>query len=311
MIHTLDFEAKLPTSPVKLHAFLLRSLKSQWRDYRKDFVRCRRKFSKKSVHRFRVESRRLLSTLRVLAAITPGKPLKAAIRGVKTRLRLFARLRDTHVQLLAIEDLERKFPELEDFRHALAKREKRLTKRVARKLTHTGLHGVAKPIKAVRRELRSLMRNRGRNEKDVGAVAGALDETFKTVTKRLHGIDSTNPATIHTTRIAFKKFRYMMEALQPLLPGIDNRLIRRMQEYQGRMGDIQDATVLRSTLEKFLGQRKRRATDATRICPQLERRSWGLIASFTSHADELYDFAPPSRPQPTVSPGRTTKRRTE
>ena len=311
MIHTLDFEAKLAPSPPNLHAFLLRSLKDHWRDYRKDFARCRRRFSGKSVHRFRVESRRLLSTLSVMAAITPGKPLKAAIRGVKKRLRFFASLRDTHVQLLAVGDLERKFPELEDFRRALAKREKRLTKRVAQKLKHTGLHGVAKPIKAVRRELRSLMRNRRRNENDMGAVADALDETFNTVTKRLHAIDSTNPVTIHRTRIAFKKFRYMMEALQPVLPGVNDRLIRRMQEYQSRMGDIQDATVLRSNLEKFLGQHGRRATDATRICPQLERRSWVLITSFASHADELYDFAPPSRPRPTASPARTAKRSVE
>jgi CHAD domain-containing protein len=308
MIHTLDFEAKTRPTPTKLHTFLLRSLKDQWRDYRSDFARCRRKFSEKSVHRFRVESRRLLSTLSVLAAVTPGKPLKAAIRGVKKRLRYFARLRDTHVQLLAVEDLERKFPELEDFRRALAKREKRLTKRVARKLKHAGLRGVARPIKAVRRELRTLMRNRGRDEKDMGAVTEALDETFNTVTKRLRAVDSTNPVTIHRTRIAFKKFRYMMEALQPLLRGVNDRVIKRMQEYQDRMGAIQDATVLRSSLEKFLGRHRHRAIDATRICPQLERRSWVLIASFASHADELYDFAPPSGPQPIASPTRTTKR---
>jgi len=122
ILHQSDvtpFELPTTACSIGLLDFLRRSLKKQWRDYRKDFARCRRKFSEKSVHQFRIESRRLLSTLSVLRAIISRRHLNAGHHALKKRLRVFPRLRDTHVQLLAIEDLEREFPQLAPFADTL------------------------------------------------------------------------------------------------------------------------------------------------------------------------------------------------
>lgn len=306
MIRAIGLEATPATAPTELHAFLLRSLKDQWRDYRKDFARCRKKFSKKSVHQFRVESRRLLSTMSILAAVMPGKPLKAASRALKKRLRIFARLRDTHVQLQAVEELEPDFPELKAFRRALTKRKRRLTQCVVRKFKHTGLRKVAQPIAAIRNKLRLLVQDHEREKRNPRAVEETREEAFARVAERFRAIDPADPVTIHRTRVAFKKFRYMMEALQPILPGVNDRMIERMHEYQSRMGDIQDATVLRSSLEKFLRKHQGRVADATRIRAKLERRRAALISSFMNEANELFDFAPLPHRRPTASPSRTT-----
>ena len=79
-----------------------------------------------------------------------------------------ARLRDTHVQLLAIEELAREFPQLAPFRKHLAKRERRLTKRVTRKLKRTGLRSVAKPVAAMGKELRRWRAGRDQAQKEPG-----------------------------------------------------------------------------------------------------------------------------------------------
>jgi hypothetical protein len=91
-------------------------------------------FSEDSVHEFRVESRRLLATLGVLSPIIPDARLDRVRRVVKGRLRALARLRDTQVQLVAIEELEQRFEALGGLRRRLAKRARRLTKDAARKL---------------------------------------------------------------------------------------------------------------------------------------------------------------------------------
>ena len=51
-----------PAPPAgRLHEHLGQLLKRAWRDYRRSFRRCRRRFSGDSVHQLRVESRRLLA----------------------------------------------------------------------------------------------------------------------------------------------------------------------------------------------------------------------------------------------------------
>jgi CHAD domain-containing protein len=87
----------------------------------------------------------------------------------------------------------------------------------------------------------------------------------------------------------------MTEALQPLLPGASDRLIKRMQDYQCHMGDIQDATVLRAGLEKFFRKHKCRSAAATRLLSKLNRRRVALVAAFMKIANTLSDFAPPEQ----------------
>lgn len=288
----MSFESPTTARSIGLLDFLRRSLKKQWRDYRNDFARCRREFSEKSVHQFRIESRRLLSTLSVLRAIIPRQHLNTTHRALKKRLRVFARLRDTHVQLLTVEELTREFPQLAPFRRHLAKREQRLTKRVGRKLKRTGLRSVDKPVAAIGKELHRLRADRDQEQKEHASVMAALEASFDSVVARFRAIDPSDPATIHRTRVAFKEFRYMTEALQLMLSGGSGSVIGRMRDYQARMGEIQDATVLRASLEKYLAKGEAPMPDAARIRAELERRKAALLTAFLNKADELFSFAP-------------------
>ena len=107
-------------SSVSVSRFLLRSLKEQWKDYRREFDRSRRRCSEESVHEVRIAIRRLLSTLSLLEPLLPSEPLFPAELLLRKRLKTFARLRDTHVQSLELKRLEDPFPDAKAFREVLA-----------------------------------------------------------------------------------------------------------------------------------------------------------------------------------------------
>jgi len=69
--------------------------------------------------------------------------------------------------------------------------------------------------------------------------------------QRYEQIDPARPSTIHRLRVAFKKFRYMVEIAHPLLENFPQDNLKRMHDYQSLMGEIQDADVFLQTLGDF------------------------------------------------------------
>jgi CHAD domain-containing protein len=64
-------------------------------------------------------------------------------------------------------------------------------------------------------------------------------------------IEPAQPATIHRVRLAFKKFRYMVEAVHPFLENTPADYLKRLHDYQTSMGDIQDMEVALRELVEF------------------------------------------------------------
>jgi len=163
---------------------------------------------------------------------------------------------------------------------------------------------VEKTVTAIGKEFRRLRADQDQEPKESGLVMATLEASFESVAARFRAIDPSNPATIHRTRVAFKKFRYMAEALQPMLPGATSRVTGQMRDYQARMGEIQDATVLRATLGKYLAKGKEPMPDAALIRAELERRKAALTAAFVNKAGELFSFAPSKLRTPARRPRR-------
>ena len=273
-----------------LQSFLWRSLGKQWREYEKSYRRCRKEMSEKSIHRFRVQCRRLLSTATMLAAVMPSKAPLAISDAVKERLELFARLRDIQVQLDAVEREMNRFDEIRPFRRFLAKRERRLGKRAARQLKRLGLSKVAGLVKAV---VKKLEEKPGPSEVMSRQVAErVLKRAFADVLALYRKIEASDTASIHATRVAFKKYRYMTQSLHPRLIEVSPAMRSRMHNYQTRMGAIQDAEVLQAIWRKFLGKKKARRFAESRFSQEIERRRQRLIAAYVKRGEELLKFAP-------------------
>jgi CHAD domain-containing protein len=268
---------------------LVRALDDRWRKYQKELKRCQKKYSEASVHDLRVATRRLISTLNVLRRLVLDDRLTASRRTLKKRLDLFDPLRDTQVQLLSTEKMLPTFPELQAFYDRLKKQERRLVKQVSKQVGKMKTAKLAKSVAAIEKQLRLLFNDRAKQNEHLTAVKAAVDAAFAKVADLRRSIDPNDATTIHRLRIAFKKFRYMVEALRPLLARVTDRRLKKMHDFQTMMGDIQDIEVLTASLRAF-AQKREADSSLQAAFQELSRRRVELIETFLKSADELFTF---------------------
>jgi CHAD domain-containing protein len=286
----LKRETRSPRAP-RLAAILIASIEQRWKKYLKELRRCKRSFSEESVHDLRVATRRLISTLLIVEIICPDPRVRVLERRLKKLFDALSPLRDTQVQMLTLEKKITQYPELETLLTILKVRERTLMAKIAvkvMKIDTTLLSRTVSAIKVVVGEhfARPMMQKIGMN-----AVIGAAAGKFMTAASFRDDIVATQPRTIHRARIAFKKLRYTLEALLPMLPALNKRQLKAMDAYQTRMGNIQDVEVLSAMIHNFAARRtlaSRRKLSAFRR--ELAQQKKALIAEYVQSADELYKF---------------------
>jgi CHAD domain-containing protein len=286
--HPLASNTDLSPDTLKVLAL---SLKDHWKRYRKQLRKCQRKASEGAVHDLRVIARRLLSLLDLLSPFLPPGRLARAQAALKCHLDTFDDLRDTQVQLAAVGKLREGFPAARQFDRFLKKREGRLCQSSRKQAKRLRNKPLAKLISACRDDAREWQRRCGSpqtNKVLVRTLARAFAATAR-LKKRIH---ADNTHSIHCTRIAFKKFRYMVEAISGCLAFANEQLLEKMRRYQGLMGDIQDAQVLLEAFERFSRKEEIAPRDAARLRRELLRRRERLIAAYLMAADRLLEFWP-------------------
>lgn len=279
--------------PSRALRHLASSLKKQWRRYRKALRCCQEEFSPAAVHASRVDTRRLLSIVGLLSPfLTKGRAAKMQAL-LKRHLDSFDDLRDTQVQLAAIGQLKRTFTAAGRFCEYLLKRERQFSRETRRQIKGIKTQRLSKWIAGCRQDLRTW------EQHDFPYAANALllrmvHAAFARTQRLYDVIDCNDTKTIHRARIAFKKFRYMVEILAKDLPNVDRRLLRAMHDYQTLMGDIQDAQVLLTTYEEFLRKKKNQTQSARTFRKHLQERRKQMIQAYISAADRFLDFSPTS-----------------
>jgi len=280
--------ARLPGNSV---TWLARSLKQQWKRYRKELKRCQNEFSEKAIHAFRVETRRLLSTLELLGGFLPARRVEKAQRLLKRHRDVFDDLRDTQVQLAAVGRMLRVFPAARPFQLCLLEREDRFAKRTGKNVKKVRTGRLGKLIAGCRGNVERQLAEAG-PEKALAILLRSVDRAFRRTKQLRMRIKPRDPWTIHRTRVAFKKFRYMVEALAKHLPAVTSERLAAMRHYQTMMGEIQDAEVLLAALDKFLRKKEIKPEAARRFRAELLRRRQRLIRVFLKAADQLLEFWP-------------------
>jgi CHAD domain-containing protein len=194
--------------------------------------------------------------------------------------------------LLQVSKLCRAFPAARPFHDYLLKRELRLAKKTRKRIKDVKTGSLGRSIEACRKK--AGLQREALSARTAGArLLRAVDRAF-TRTRQLRArIDPRDTKTIHRTRVAFKKFRYMVEELADCLPRANDKLLAEMRHYQAMMGDIQDAEVLLSALDKFLGQKEIKRKPGRQLREELARRRHWLIRVYLDAADQLTDFWPP------------------
>jgi CHAD domain-containing protein len=140
-------------------------------------------------------------------------------------------------------------------------------------------------------------------------VAKEVNEAFADVVRRRQAIDPAHASTVHRTRIAFKKFRYMVESLSPGLTGLGKSDLRALARYQKRMGILQDLEVMQECIKGFAEHNDGMAGLLTTFNSYLQGRRARALRGFLNSADELFRFWPPhaahangSSPVPGITP---------
>jgi CHAD domain-containing protein len=225
---------------------LLEAIDKRWRNYRAELKRCRAEFSNEAVHDIRIATRRLLSLIQLLNSISPRPRLKKLSRAFKNQLDDFDDLRDTQVMLAEISETLQELPQLRQLQDHLEIVEKDLLKELRKKLKRFDLSEVSRRMKKTRTSIEA------ENRDDIlPQILQAVDDAFLLAKQRFGWIDPAQPATIHRVRIAFKGFRYMVEIIHPLLDNFPIENLKRMNDYQSLMGEIQDAEVIMQILADF------------------------------------------------------------
>ena len=278
-------------SAASLAASLAFRLKAERRRYRKRLERCQRKFSESAVHDLRIETRRLLALLDLLRALHGPGPLRKTRKVFKQRLDAFDELRDTHVQLSLLKPLRCQFPAARELEARLCRRELRLADELHREVWATKPARSERRLKTVEKELREVSARMPRAAAR-RAVLAALRKAFHRVVLLRRRIHPKRPATIHRTRVAFKRFRYLCELLRSYLPGLKVEGLGRMRDYQAMMGNIQDIEVLLAGVRGAVADKEISGRAVGPLRQELLRRRRELINIYLAAANRLYDFEP-------------------
>ncbi len=274
-----------------VHRHLLDSLKGAGKRYRKQIERCQEKFSEEAVHDLRVEIRRVLALVEMLAVFVPERRVKKALRLLKRHLDVFDDLRDTQAQEVRLRALAGRPADARSYRRHLHAHESRCIRKVRKAVKGFRPARVRKLIDGFRVEIRS-RREHGLEAADGAQVRRAVRRAFAELVRLNRRVRATDTRTIHRTRIAFKKYRYMIETLAPWLPHASQRDLQAMHDHQTLMGDVQDLEVLMAGVRRFLRKRPREAEAVRPFLERLAVQRQAAVATFLKKADRLSAFAP-------------------
>lgn len=275
---------------VPLSAHLANSLRKRWRGYCQELRRCQKGFTEESVHELRVATRRLISELVLLEGVVQTAALRDAHRTLKRRLKRLGELRDIHVQRLFIEDRLTRFPELLLLREYLLRKEKRLEREATRAVAKFKTAKLQQQLRAAAKNLARFSLDARRDSRLETALRAATDRAFQQTVRRLEAISPTDLKTVHRTRVAFKRFRYMVETIAPALPDFTASKLRALTLYQRRMGYLQDNEVLEGCLAEFIQRHQGTETLLAAFGQYLRRRKARLLRQFLKTANQLRTF---------------------
>jgi CHAD domain-containing protein len=269
---------------------LLSSFDERWKKYRTQLKACKNEFSEEAVHDLRVATRRLLAVMDLLRTLDPHPRIQKARRILKNQLDEFDDLRDVQVMLVDTSETVAAYPALKAFEEYLQDREKKLLRKARKQIKGSKTSDLAERVEKIHLSVEELAKAKGFREH----ILEAVDNAYLRAKQSHSQVDAAQAATIHRLRIAFKKFRYMVEIVYPVLKGYPESLLERMHDYQSNMGLIQDIEVFLTTLAEVDEQ-----SDSTTVLESVrrhfeERRADSLSAYLkaSGEIDEFWRAAP-------------------
>lgn len=242
------------------------------------------------MHDLRVSIRRLRALFRVSRLTCPkiGKP--DAVKGLRELMGMLSRFRDLQVQQAMMKPLASRFPCLLEYMDRLRRSEESVRNLLAERLSAFDETLLAGEVEAIAASLDKITEGSKSRAKSAARISDHLSGAHRRLLSLRSATQASDPASIHRLRVAFKKYRYLVEPLAPLSSNPDPSVLFRMHDLQGDMGDIQDLAVLLRGLRSWAA-----AGDKRRECdPALRTLARGLdekIVDFFSKIEQLDSFS--------------------
>jgi CHAD domain-containing protein len=277
-------EQTLPEALSPAACLLRDGLTRRWEKFEVRLIRCRTDFTEENVHDLRVSMRRLMAIVAMCKAVLPTVKTKTLRKELKLHLDSLDGVRDTQVMLLFLKKYFRKNTEAIPITTYLLLQESRLNRQLGFEIGLINEESLSQKVDDLRSSLETALNGTG----VANQILVVVDEAFAGVQWRKVNIRSDNPTTFHAMRIAFKKFRYMLEVARPLVPPMPPTRSRTLHRYQGMMGDIQDMVVFLRFLDRFSAENPQ--FDITPVRNFAINKRDERIEYFTARINQLHLF---------------------
>ncbi len=244
------------------------ALRLHWRRSRSELTKFAARADRARAHDLRVNLRRLLAVLELAAALDVRASRKL-LRRLERTLSSLSPLRDLEVEKKTLQSMSDDEPELAEIAVELEHERAALATSLSEKLgrfrtaqTERALEATAERLEAVPFRPRAVKL----------VVLARVERAYTKFARRRSSVCGADQVALHRARVAFKQYRYVVEAAMPFLPARAARELLLMKELQDELGGIQDTSVLLQTLRRFPSFRRRRGAKRARaLLAALER----------------------------------------
>ncbi len=264
----------------------------RWQRFARQAKKAQTNPTEKAVHDLRVATRRLLALLDMIKTTIPKSGGAEVRKRLKTNLKSLSALRDTQVQILRVRELAAGFGILSPFLGELITREAAEAKRAGKEINRIDLDTFGTYFDRLRKRLKEFLSDPALDDASLAILRGLLAQMYVKASFIKKGIPTGSGEMlvrckkIHDLRLLFKQFRYTVEILKPVHPGISGRVLKRMSDYQSMMGAVQDTEVLASAISSHA--KKVRKKEIKNGLPVSEGYD-GIIAYLTDRIREQSD----------------------
>ena len=237
---------------------LLSSLDQSWKNFSGAWKSARAKSSEKAVHDLRVSTRRLIAILELAKAVSGDTEIPKLQRRFKKVLKRMGPLRDAQVLLVNLSRVQ-KSGLVNKFKKTLEQRERHEIDGIRDELKRLRKQKLSKAVEDVRVEFCSVESELGDEKihRSVDRVLALRRNELLKAERRFHRSQPVSEDLLHEMRIALKKFRYVIEAAQPMLDDSAKQRAKEMHSFQQLIGESRDVELLRTALEKWASKRGR------------------------------------------------------
>lgn len=229
------------------------ALAQSWGRVDAELERYRQDPEQTGTHDLRVGLRRLLAACELARALEPEAPPEKLTRGLKHLLGALSPLRDIEIQREGVHSHGLEPAAQESLLDWLARREKKLTKKIRRRIARFPLEATRLGMAAAGAALEVRAHDPSESAKLI--ILGRVAERYAAFDRRRRAATNAGLDQLHRTRIAFKKYRYAVELGGPLLRAPGKQKRDAMKRFQDELGALQDSVVMLELFERRLATR--------------------------------------------------------